>query len=104
MKLTPAERFLMFSGLPKQGDFWTVNNTFNIVDKVKFDPKEVERFSTAEGNVNIKELMEAKDEKDVALTGPEVSAVVKWLEKMDKDKAMAVDHLSLHKKFMGEKG
>lgn len=102
--LSVAERFLLMSVLPQEGDFATIKMLRDLVAKVGFSDEEHAEFKFQReelegGRAYTKWDDKAAKDKDIEFSDPEIGMVVDALKKLDGEKKLTAQHLSLCEKF-----
>jgi hypothetical protein len=99
MDLTLAERLALAMALPTEGNFLTLRTASGLRDKLLPTDAEVEAWSVVADGDSVK--WEATDTNaDVEITNAETAAVIDLLRKLDTDKALTANHLTLYEKFV----
>ena len=101
MVLNTLERLLLLSVLPKEGDYTTLKIVRELRESLSFTEAEhaVLNFVTREdGNLawNVGEA----DEVEVNIGGKARGIVAELLRKLDAEKKMTVQHITLFEKFL----
>lgn len=105
MELTVLERFVLLNILPREGNMLQVVAAQNVrkaveLDEVEHDLLKIEEIKIDGGSrLHWNPEIAAAMDKDVDFTGPQTALIVEVLQKLDKDKKLTAEHLSLCEKF-----
>jgi hypothetical protein len=103
MELNVDERLLLTMILPREGDITTIKIVRELREALSFSEEEHALFEISYN----KEQSRVEWNKgkavpvDIPLGAKAMSVVVEALEKLDKDKKLSEQHISLYDKFMG---
>jgi len=103
MKLNVLDRLLLLNILPQEANFITLKIVRNLRNDLSFSEEEHKKykFVETEGRVN---WNPAEDQfKEVHVGEKATDIIVEELEKLDKDKKLTMEHLSLFEKFIEKK-
>ena len=103
MELNTFDRLVMLNILPKEGDFTTLKIIRKMREDLSFNEEEHKalEFKTLE-NGNLQWNLGADKLKDITFGEKATDIIKETLRKLDKDKKLTDQHLSLYIKFMGE--
>lgn len=99
MVLNIAERLILLSILPQQGDFITLRIIRDLQSILSFTEEELKDFKLEKLNDGFKWDKEAEKEKEIAV-GEKVFEIIKeTLVKLNDEKKLTMQHFSLCEKF-----
>lgn len=104
MKLNTLERLIAMGLLPETGDFSTLNTIDAARKSIGLKPEEVEEFDFKISEDKKSWLWNAKgsEEKEIELNKAAVRMLEEELKKLNDDKKLTANHMSLYKKVVGE--
>lgn len=99
-KLSIPERVVLLGTIPKQADFITLSKLEDARKVIVFTDEEVKKHqitTTPEGNIT----WATKDyQQDIELGEIAEAEIAKELKRLDSEKQLTADHLSLYEKFV----
>jgi hypothetical protein len=102
MKLSIMERLMALQVLPKEGNFVTLNVVRKAQEALSFTEKEIEKYGFKQQKDKVEWDNTANQTTDVDLGNKAISIISEALEKLDKEKKLTSQHLSLYEKFCDE--
>ena len=101
MELSLLERIQIQNVLPKEGDILTLRLTQDILKKVEISAQEIEKFEiVGNGQTITWNDKGTKSKKEVIFTQAEIQLVKTKVAKLDSEKKLTFQMLSLHEKFV----
>ena len=103
MKLTVLERIMLGNALPEEGNFLTLKIVRELREAMSFDEVEHKRLKLRVDGGQIHWDNQAAKEagpKDIKIGEKATDVIVECLKKLDEQKKLTQDHLSLYEKFM----
>ena len=106
MKLNVMERLMALGVLPKEGDYTTLNVIRKAQELLSFTEEEIAKYKfknipTEDGKSQQTQWDSSVEQvTDLRLGNKAISLIAEELEKMDKDKKLTPQHLSLFEKFV----
>lgn len=103
MKLSVADRLVLLSVLPQQGDITTLRIVSQMKDDLSFSEEEHKecKFRTEEDRVFWED--DVKGEKEVTFGEKATDIIVDAFEQLNKRKQLKVEHIPLYEKFVEKK-
>jgi hypothetical protein len=105
MKLTIQERFVLTNILPKEGSYTELVITSDLRKKVDPTQKELKEIQytpindgTGRGHYNVEKANTI--ETEIKIEELEENQVKEALKKLDEEKKLTADHITLYKKFI----
>ncbi len=103
MKLDVGERIVLLSSLPKEGDLPTIRIVHELRQALSFTEEENEVLNIREEGEQLLWDINADGHKDIPI-GPRAHVLIEeTLNRLDAEKAITEDHLSLREKFVDGK-
>lgn len=101
MKLTVLERLTLLGSLPEKGDFTTLRIVRKLREDLSFAEEEHERLELKQqdGRISWNPVVDG-DGKEVEIGEKANDVVVESLKKLDKEKQLTAQHISLCEKFL----
>jgi hypothetical protein len=100
MKLGVKERLLLGVILPAEGNITTVRTLTELRNALYFTGEEVEKFGVQQKDQSIVWDSSKEKEVEIPINGLAKSLIVDTLQKLDADKKLTADHMSLWDKFV----
>ena len=100
MELSITERLVLLSLLPEQGNLTTLKLVMSLRNVLGFDEKEHAALNFKEDNGMTVWDTSGEKSKEIQFAPRAFTIVSDILDKMDKEKKLTVDHLSLCDKFL----
>lgn len=106
MLLSVGERLGLLQLLPREGEYATLKTLRVARECLAITPDEVKEFGYAEiptghgGQVNIQWDVKKERDKDIPLDEYTTSVIVNLLSKMDKEKKLTEQYVTLYEKFV----
>ena len=99
MKLNVGERLMVISVIPKEGDFVTIRMVRGLIAKLGLSAEEITEFNiqSADGNVSWNE--KGSVPLDFEFHYAETDLIKKSLRKLEEEKKLNQDTLSVYEKF-----
>ena len=102
MKLNVIERLILLNVLPPTGDFTSIKLLREVKEELSFNEEENKALNFIQGEDGMLRWNDEQIEKDI-LVGEIVTGLVKIeLKKLDEEKKLTEDHISIYDKFMKE--
>ena len=98
-KLTILERLLLLGILPPTGDLMTIRIVRKLRESLSFTEEELVTHNVEQHENGQVTWTEVGEPKEIELGAKAMDAVVKALEKLDKDGKVEEKHLTLFEKF-----
>jgi len=106
MKLGVFDRLILLNILPKEGDFTTLKIIRTMRESLSFSEEEHKALQFVQLEQNIQWKQEADKPKDINFGEKATDLIVEALKKLNDDKKLTEQHISLYEKFVeiaGEK-
>ena len=105
MKLSVIERLMALGVLPKEGDYTTLNVIRKAQEMLSFTEEEIAKYKFKNIQVEGGGQQTQWDSKieqvvDLRLGAKAISIIGEVLEKMDKDKKLTPQHMTIYEKFV----
>ena len=100
MKLSVLERLITLQVLPKEGNFVTLNVVRKAQEMLSFTEEEVAKYKFKMEKDKTEWDITAEQITDLRLGNKAISLIGEELEKMDKDKKLTPQHISIYEKFV----
>jgi len=105
MKLSVTERILALQILPKEGDFVTLNVMRKAQEMLSFTEAEIAKYKfknipTEDGGQRTQWDSSIEQVIDLRLGNKAISIIGEALEKLDKEKKLEMNQISLYEKFV----
>ena len=102
MELGVFDRLILLNILPKEGDFTSLKIVRKLREDLSFTEAEHKALQFDQNEGNIKWQSEADIPKDITIGEKATDIIVDVLKKLDKDKRLSEQHLSVYSKFVGD--
>jgi hypothetical protein len=104
MKLNTQERLIAMGLLPETGDFVTLNTIDAARKSIGLKPEEVEEFDfkISEDRKNWLWNLKGNEEREIELSKAAIRMLEEELVKLNEDKKLTANHITLYKKVVGE--
>jgi len=103
MKLNVLERMMLLSVLPKEGSFVTLKVVADLRDELSFSEEEHKKYKFVEDKGRVNWNPAVDQFKEVHIGEKATDVVVEALKKLDEDKKLTMEHMSLYEKFIEKK-
>lgn len=103
MKLNLLERFTILQVLPKEGNFATLNIVRKLQEALAPTEKEFNEFGIVQENNQTKWNEKGIEVREIKIGEKAIDIVVEELEKLDADKKLTPQHMSVYEKFVKNK-
>jgi len=105
MKLSVIERLMALGVLPKEGDYTTLTVIRKAQEMLSFTEDEVAKYKfknvpSGDGGQQTQWDSNVEQVTDLRLGNKAVSLIAEELEKLDKDKKLTPQHVSIYEKFV----
>ena len=100
MKLGVFDRLILLNILPKEGDFMTLKIIRKMRESLSFSEEEHKALQFVQNEGNIQWKQEADKPRDINFGEKATDLVVEALKKLNDDKKLTEQHLSLYEKFV----
>lgn len=100
MKLSVLERLMALNVLPKEGDYVTLNVIRKAQEMLSFTEEEVKKYGFKQEKEQTQWDNTAEQITDLRLGAKAISLIGEELEKLDKDKKLTPQHVSIYDKFV----
>jgi len=103
MKLNVLERMMLLNVMPREGSFVSLKVVGELRNELSFSEAEHKKykFNETEGRVSWNPAVEQMKEVHIGEKASDI--IVEELEKLDKDKKLTMEHISLYEKFVDKK-
>ena len=106
MDLTVLERLVVMNLLPKEGSMLELKAAQNVREAIEFDEQELaalkfQQENGPDGKAQVKWDAEVAEKTKLSrdFTGPQTKVIVTALQKLDAEKKLTTEHLTLCEKF-----
>jgi hypothetical protein len=104
MKLTFMERSMLIGILPGEGDILYLRTRKELIDKLAFTGEEIEKYVTVDPATGQGKWIPSDEQNvDVMFTNVESGIITDTLKKLNKDRQLKEQHVSLYEKFVDGK-
>jgi len=100
MELNVLERLVLLSILPKEADFTTVKIIRKLKEDLSFSEEEHKALQFVQDGGNVNWQKDGDIPKDIKIGEKATDAIVEALKKLNTDKKLTEQHLSLYEKFI----
>ncbi|MDD5510903.1 MAG: hypothetical protein PHI12_08835 [Dehalococcoidales bacterium] len=100
MQLGVFDRLILLNILPKEGDFTTLKIIRKLREDLSFTEDEHKALNFVQEEGNIKWQTEADIPKEILIGEKATDIIVEVLKKLDKDKKLTDQHVSVYEKFV----
>lgn len=100
MELGVFDRLILLNILPREGDFTTLKIVRKLREDLSFTEAEHKALQFQQDEGNIKWQSEADKLKDIQIGEKAMDIIVDVLKKLDKDKKLGDQHISVYEKFV----
>ena len=104
MKLTVKERFSLIRLLPQRADIITLTIARDIAEKAEFSQAEIKKLNIRQREGGGLQWDDNISAKNITFAEPELHLLKEQVDKLDKDKAITPDSLTVCLKIRDEKG
>jgi len=101
MELTVMERMVVPNILPKEGSMLELVSAKNVREAIQFTEDELVQLKIVQEDDRVQWDPEAATAivREIEFTGPQTKMIVDALQKLDREKKLAPEHLTLCEKF-----
>jgi len=103
MKLNVAERLVLLSVLPEQGDFTTLKVIRTLRETLSFSEDEHKEYQFVQEGMSVRWNDKAEQEKDITIGEKANDIIVLALSKLNEEKKLKMEHFGLYEKFIEKK-
>ena len=103
MQLKLIERFTILQILPKEGNFATLNIIRKLQEALATTEEEFKEFGIVQEGDQTKWNEKGLEEREIKMGEKASDIIVEALEKLDKEKKLTPQHMSLYTKFIKNK-
>ena len=100
MKLNVLERMMLLNVLPREGSFVTLKVVADLRDELSFSEAGHKKYKFVEDEGRVTWNPAAEQFKEVHIGEKATDVVVEALKKLDKEKKLTMEHMSLFQKFV----
>lgn len=100
MKLSVLERLMALGVLPKEGDYVTLNVIRKAQEMLSFTDEEIKKYGFKQEQDKTQWDITAEQITDLRLGAKAISLIGEELEKLDKDKKLTPQHMTIYEKFV----
>lgn len=100
MELGVFDRLILLNILPKEGDFTTLKIVRKLREDLSFTEAEHKALQFQQNEGTIKWQTEADIPKEIQIGEKATDIIVEVLKKLDKDKKLTDQHVSVYEKFV----
>ena len=100
MKLNLIERLSILQILPQEGNFVTLNVTRKLQESLAPTEEEIKEYGIAQEGTQVTWNEKGTKEKELEIGEKATDIIVESLEKLDKDKKLTSQHISIYEKFV----
>ena len=100
MKLDVRERLVLLSVLPPEGDFITLKVVRKLKEDLSFTEAEIEQYKFVQNDANVTWDNSVEQSKPIAIGTKAKEVIGDALKKLDKDKKLREEHISIYEKFV----
>ena len=102
MKLNLLERFTILQILPAEGNFSTLKINRDLQESLAPTEKEFKDFEIVQEDERTRWNQKGMIEKEIEIGEKATDMIVKSLKKLDEDKKLTAQHISVFEKFVKE--
>lgn len=103
MKLNVLERMMLLNVVPREGSFVTLKVVGELRNDLSFSEAELKKYKFVETEGRVSWNPAAEQIKEVHIGEKATDVVVEALEKLDEEKKLTMEHVSLYEKFIDKK-
>jgi len=103
MELTVAERLVLLSVLPEQGDFTTLKVIRAFRESLSFSEEEHKEYKFVQEGMQVRWNDKADQNKEIEIGEKANDIVVLALSKLNEEKKLKMEHFVLYEKFIEKK-
>jgi len=100
MKLSILERLMLLNILPREGSFVSLKIVRDLRNSLSFSEAEYKKYQFVESEGRVTWNQTEEQFKDVKIGEKATDIIVEELKKLDKEKKLTEQHLSLFEKFV----
>ncbi|MCJ7828250.1 MAG: hypothetical protein MUP81_00720 [Dehalococcoidia bacterium] len=100
MKLSVRERLVILSVLPPEGDFITLKVVGKLKNDLSFSEDEIKLYKFVQAESSVTWDNKIEQEKAIEIGTKAKTVIAEALEKLDKEKKLREDHISIYEKFV----
>ena len=100
MKLSVLERFTALQLLPKEGDYITLGVIRKTQEKLSFTEDEIAKYKFKQNGEQTTWDNQVEQVTDIRIGNKVISLIAEELEKLNKDKKLTPQHMTLYDKFV----
>jgi len=100
MKLNLLERFKILQMLPQEGNFVTLNIVKTLQENLAPTEEEFKKYEIIQEGEQTKWNEKGLEEKEIVIGEKATDIIVEALEKLDKEKKITPQHITIYKKFI----
>ena len=100
MQVTVLERIALLNLLPREGNILTVRTIRDLKKKLEFTESDIKTLDLKPEGQMIRWSHEKEFELTVEFTDGESGIIKAELKRLDEEKKLTADHISLYEKFM----
>ena len=103
MELSVAERLVLLSVLPEQGDFTTLKVIRTLRETLSFSEDEHKEYKFVQEGMQVRWDDKAEQVKDITIGEKANDIIVLALSKLNEEKKLKMEHFGLYEKFIEKK-
>jgi len=103
MELSVAERLVLLSVLPEQGDFTTLKVIRTLRETLSFSEEEHKEYGFVQEGMQVRWNDKAEQVKDITIGEKANDIIVLALSKLNEEKKLKMEHFGLYEKFIENK-
>ena len=104
MNLIVADRLVLLSVLPEQGDFTTLKVIRTLREALSFSEEEHKEYQFVQEGMQVRWNDKAEQSKEVEIGEKANGIIVDILKKLNEEKKLKMQHFALYEKFIEKEG